>query len=109
MSAAFSSRERELRVAPRLTPAELTDLRASARSTRQSLAAYAKSLIEADLLRDPRPRTERSPEDGAQSPCPILIRLTEEQLARVGYRATHCRLSLSSYVEMLLVDVLQID
>ena len=106
MSAAFSRGTHQLRVTPRLTPADLTDLRAFAEARRQSLSAYTRSLIEADLLRDPGPRTKRPTENGARSPCAIRIRLTEEQRAQVADRASHYKLSLSSYVERLLVDEL---
>ena len=100
---------RQLRVAPRLTAAELTDLRASAEAQRQSLPAYVTSLIEAELLRDSLPRAKRPSENGTRSPCGIHIRLTDEQRTRLADRADRHSLSVSSYVEMLLVNGLQIN
>ncbi len=101
--------KQEFRIAPRLTAEEAAQLRVRAQSEGRSVLYVVASLIEADLIGEPRPRTERVPGNGDRSPLGIRIRLTDEHRVLLSARADRHRLSISGYVQMVLTAALRED
>ena len=101
--------KRELRIVPRLTSEEIARLRVRARSEGRTVFYLVASLIEADLIGEPRLPTERAPGNGDRSPLAIRIRLTDAHRVLLSARADRHRLSISRYVQMVLTAALRED